>query len=1173
MTSRVDFRGWLRPILLTGLILLVWGGSVLSPGLVGPVLAETPSATRVPTPCFVPPPPQKLGFQPGSQAPLPGSEARAAKALALGGPAFGYRDDHLTGLHHPAGEPRHFNVICILADFDDQAMGSVLEDAPEGKTIHDYFNRVMTHLSQQYSQMSDGLVTIDWTLTDKVYRLPELMAYYGLDDSIATREAELCQDAVQTADPDIDFRPYNSFVTFHAGGGQEADINDDSHDQIWSVFFRQFDFSFWLDAEDREFGIRTMDMVGDDPFYVTSMVIMPEYETQDGYEFGMQGVVAHEYGHSFGIPDLYDTTAPEGFVFAESQGIGTFGLMGAGIWNANGFFPAEFCGWSRFYAGWSVPTILRAEAGDGGLVEVNAIQHDRRGALVRIPLGGDEYFLIENRIRDYNGDGEFTFDDADSSGTFDFWDDSYATIDGNQAEFDWHLPQEFGGPTESRPDGSGLLIWHVDESIMSTYLMYNLVNAEPLHKGLDLEEADGIQDLDKLEFVFEAFGDPLDSWFAPNATEFTPDSEPNTDGYNDAYSGVWITDISEPGPTMSFRLRFADIEGRVGDFVSGWPLDLTGTVGDFQPITGDLNRDGIQEIIITAMETESVGTVSIFRPDGTPYRGEDAVVYRGQVRSEPILVPLEGPGDDQPEVVFVAGNGLFAMTGTGSWINSQGFQSGIPVPFAQLERDPGRVEISAGDLDLDGRNEVYVATPTASPIEEISDWSNLRAYSLTGDGVRMLAVQSHRGTMPRAASVGDLDSVDRGLGELITVVEDRGSSYLAVGLITGQLPDDTYDVQEARWSPGEGIRLTAPVIGDLDRDGVDDIIVADSRGYVHALNIRVATSDGVTKLPCPADGNCDFVVPGSGNRPEPCFHTSCFSELPGWPVETGSTADDDLSLADVDGDGYLEVLAMGPIDRLWMINYNGTVNVATPVNVASELKFDDGYLSALVLDADPAAGAEIVLPLYDGQVRALDSRGKSTPGWSYLGGGNQDSYPVITDLDGNGTLELITLEDVTIAIPEDIRTGDTSPGLTRSGRVIVRQLAEGTAEGPWPVYRANPLRNGYVSAPSSEAAQPDGGTASGEVFVFPNPVVTRTAGLHYTVRSDVDRVLIRIHDATGTEVIQLSGSIDEGTDNVVDWDLTNDQGNAVAPGLYFARFTFEASGSSEVKIAKFVVTR
>ena len=97
-----------------------------------------------------------------------------------------------------------------------------------------------------------------------------------------------------------------------------------------------------------------------------------------------------------------------------------------------------------------------------------------------------------------------------------------------------------------------------------------------------------------------------------------------------------------------------------------------------------------------------MGTVSIFRPDGTPYRGQDAVVYRGQVRSEPILVPLEGPGDDQPEVVFVAANGLFAMTGSGSWINSQGLQSGSPAPFAQLEGDPGRVEISAGDLDLDG---------------------------------------------------------------------------------------------------------------------------------------------------------------------------------------------------------------------------------------------------------------------------------------------------------------------------------------------------------------------------------------------------------------------------------------------------------------------------------------
>jgi M6 family metalloprotease-like protein len=133
------------------------------------------------------------------------------------------------------------------------------------------------------------------------------------------------------------------------------------------------------------------------------MVIAPETEVQDGFDFGILGVTAHEFGHRFGLPDLYDTTAPEGFFFAESQGIGAFGLMGAGIWNANGVFPAEMCAWSKFYVGWLRPSeVLLPEAGGGNerAISLPSMPLDRRGGAVRIEIGGGEYFLIENRVRD-----------------------------------------------------------------------------------------------------------------------------------------------------------------------------------------------------------------------------------------------------------------------------------------------------------------------------------------------------------------------------------------------------------------------------------------------------------------------------------------------------------------------------------------------------------------------------------------------------------------------------------------------------------------------------------------------------------------------------------------------------------------------------------------------------
>jgi hypothetical protein len=45
------------------------------------------------------------------------------------------------------------------------------------------------------------------------------------------------------------------------------------------------------------------------------------------------------------------------------------------------------------------------------------------------------------------------------------------------------------------------------------------------------------------------------------------------------------------------------------------------------------------------------------------------------------------------------------------------------------------------------------------------------------------------------------------------------------------------------------------------------------------------------------------------------------------------------------------------------------------------------------------------------------------------------------------------------------------------------------------------------------------------------------------------------------------------TDNLVSWDLTNEQGNGVAPGLYLARVQAEAGNRVEVKVLRFVVVR
>lgn len=65
---------------------------------------------------------------------------------------------------------------------------------------------------------------------------------------------------------------------------------------------------------------------------------------------GAVGLIAHEYGHCLGLPDLYDRTAPD--VYHDAAGIGLYGLMGwGGTIAAGNTRPSPLCPWSRIMKG------------------------------------------------------------------------------------------------------------------------------------------------------------------------------------------------------------------------------------------------------------------------------------------------------------------------------------------------------------------------------------------------------------------------------------------------------------------------------------------------------------------------------------------------------------------------------------------------------------------------------------------------------------------------------------------------------------------------------------------------------------------------------------------------------------------------------------------------------
>ena len=170
------------------------------------------------------------------------------------------------------------------------------------------------------------------------------------------------------------------------------------------------------------------------------------------------GTVAHETGHGFGLPDLYDTSD-------STAGVGRWSLMGAGNFSSPSS-PSRMDAWSLSQLGW----VTLAPLATSGTYSFGAAPTSDTAFLVR-PTGANprgEYFLLENRQAV----------DADSA----------LIRNACQVWFQAATPPGCSG---------GLLAWHVDSQQIALHGFEsgNALNAGPIH-GLELLQADARGNLD-----------------------------------------------------------------------------------------------------------------------------------------------------------------------------------------------------------------------------------------------------------------------------------------------------------------------------------------------------------------------------------------------------------------------------------------------------------------------------------------------------------------------------------------------------------------------------------------------------------------------------------------------------------------------------------------------------
>jgi M6 family metalloprotease-like protein len=166
------------------------------------------------------------------------------------------------------------------------------------------------------------------------------------------------------------------------------------------------------------------------------------------------GTVAHETGHAFGLPDLYDTDLRSPGV---TQGVGEWSLMGSGNYTQP-YSPAGFDAWSLAELGW-----IRVDSIPEGGVVLDPVATSHTVLGLGVP-GTDEYFLFENR----------------------------QAIGSDTAQ----LNPECRFRTRACAKAPGLLLWHIDlgQVVAHGFRQDNRVNSGAVH-GVALIQADGRNDL------------------------------------------------------------------------------------------------------------------------------------------------------------------------------------------------------------------------------------------------------------------------------------------------------------------------------------------------------------------------------------------------------------------------------------------------------------------------------------------------------------------------------------------------------------------------------------------------------------------------------------------------------------------------------------------------------
>jgi hypothetical protein len=503
-------------------------------------------------------------------------------------------------------------------------------DAPPHDSL--YFLYHLQFLRNYYYKVSKGKLVIVYGLLGGVRNLPGRMEDYSpRRNENLQRLGTLFFQSWASVDSVVNFSGIDpsksAFIIFHAGAGKDIDLASQG------IFAGELDIpSIYIGLSSLKslYGDTTRGYHTNEGVIIPSSCILPEQEYRiiesfgsQFLELGMNGIVAGSIGSHLGLPDLFDTRTG-------ITAIGRFGLMdGQSLFSFSGVFPPEPSAWEKQYLGWIDPIELISDGTFNS--RAASIDHNGNSSVFKVYISAKEYFLVENRNRDALKNGQTVYyinngvldsvkfsRDENGFQIGEVWKLQKSIVDVD--EFDWSLP---GLKNDTANFQGGILIWHIDENIIDARIANNSINIDINHRGVDLEEAKGSQDIGVVfntpfgDFVGD--GTPFDYWYSGEhyvpltiyKNEFTPTSIPNSKSYAFLNSRVCLRNFGTIDSTVAFTYEQCGIKN-----INGYPRFVgIDTSINAQPIGFDFSGNQFDEVFVNVKDS-----LFGFRDNGKPIR-------------------------------------------------------------------------------------------------------------------------------------------------------------------------------------------------------------------------------------------------------------------------------------------------------------------------------------------------------------------------------------------------------------------------------------------------------------------------------------------------------------------------------------------------------------------------